>query len=460
MAINPLSFPMPQAFSGGADFTPLANLGNVVQEAQKRQGLIELGRGLASGKIGYDQAAGMAAELGDVNASIQFSKMSEAQKEMARQEAASAQMAARFGLGPGGAPAGPAPAGPVPAGPPAGPVPAGPPAGPVPAGPVPAGPAPAGPMPAGPMPAGPPAAPAQATTAYDQVTDPSMIPQYMVMLSNPHLAADQKQMVSLMLGKALDAAKPSDRAKYLQEIKDSDPSLRGKSLYDIEKDLKAPLVTIQGESQQSKDVGAELANIQNNALKSGVNANKVLGTLDVMERASNDPNFYSGALSPAVTTYKRAASAIGYEAPDAAAPNEVFGKMSNKLVTDVLTGDKGGAGLGQGISNADRDFIQGTVPNLQNTPAGNKALIDIQRKLANRDREIAMMTRDYAKTHKGLIDYEFLQKVDDYQQAHPLFKDFNIDPTALKAASGGGPQAPAPRKMFEGFSVIKTNPSP
>lgn len=36
MAIGSVSFPQPQAYSGGADFTPLANLGNVYQQAQAR----------------------------------------------------------------------------------------------------------------------------------------------------------------------------------------------------------------------------------------------------------------------------------------------------------------------------------------------------------------------------------------------------------------------------------------
>jgi hypothetical protein len=47
MAINPTSFPMPQAFSGGVDFSPLANLGNVYrqgqQQAAQQQALAQLG---------------------------------------------------------------------------------------------------------------------------------------------------------------------------------------------------------------------------------------------------------------------------------------------------------------------------------------------------------------------------------------------------------------------------------
>jgi hypothetical protein len=47
MAINPVSFPTPQAYSGGVDFSPLANLGNVYrqgqQQAAQQQTLAQLG---------------------------------------------------------------------------------------------------------------------------------------------------------------------------------------------------------------------------------------------------------------------------------------------------------------------------------------------------------------------------------------------------------------------------------
>jgi hypothetical protein len=49
MAINPLSFPMPQAFSGGADFSQLANLGNVYNQAQDRATRLQ-----ALGQLGTD----------------------------------------------------------------------------------------------------------------------------------------------------------------------------------------------------------------------------------------------------------------------------------------------------------------------------------------------------------------------------------------------------------------------
>jgi hypothetical protein len=49
MAINTLGFPMPQAFSGGADFSQLANLGTVYQQQQDRTTKLQ-----ALGQLGDD----------------------------------------------------------------------------------------------------------------------------------------------------------------------------------------------------------------------------------------------------------------------------------------------------------------------------------------------------------------------------------------------------------------------
>jgi hypothetical protein len=302
--------------------------------------------------------------------------------------------------------------------------------------------------------------PDKTETDYDRMTNSSMIPKYMAALSNPYLATDQKQMVADMLKRAMDAAKPHERAQFLQQLKDDDPSLANKSLFQIEMQLKQPLVSMQSESEQSKGVGGELAKIQNGAMEAGRKAPNTLGTLDVMERAAKDPNFYSGTGSAGMLAYKRAASALGFEAPEAAASAEVFDKMSKKLVTDVLQGDKGGAGLGQGISNADRDFVNGTVPNLQNTPAGNATLIQIQRRLAQRDLEIARMTREWAAKHNGLINYEFLDTVAKYQHNNPIFADMNIPPDAMKPTGGPSPNAitttptTTGTNKFPGFSAV------
>jgi hypothetical protein len=89
MAINPLQLPSSQAFSGGLDFSPLANLGKVYEQAQNQQKLSDLGKQLAAGTVDYKTAAGQVADMGDIGHTLQFLALSEQQKKQADELAAS-----------------------------------------------------------------------------------------------------------------------------------------------------------------------------------------------------------------------------------------------------------------------------------------------------------------------------------------------------------------------------------
>ena len=88
MAINPLQLPPSPTINSNADFTPLANLGNVYREAKNREGLESIGKGLADGSINYRQAAGMAAQAGNVDASLKFLALQQQKDELAGTERA------------------------------------------------------------------------------------------------------------------------------------------------------------------------------------------------------------------------------------------------------------------------------------------------------------------------------------------------------------------------------------
>lgn len=471
MAINPIQITQPQAYSGGADFSQLANLGNIYRETQKREGLAELGKQLAEGKITYQQAAGRAAEFGELPASLKFSELSEARRLQDLQLAASAKFGQDLQGFLGGGGRAPAAEGPAPtqtaAVPPRQPTeeipgvvrtnPDGSIAGNISAPTLPAAPgavpaAPPAPAPAvAEGPSTPPAAPAKTAA---MLPPEQRLPMLMRAYSSPFLPAAQKELAGKLLTETLAELKPHERVNYLQAMKDSDPALANKSLFEIEKDLKqtgATSVVMTGEKEQSKGVGKDLADIQTGAIRAGLKVPKMLGTLDIMERAANDPNFFSGTQlgSKAVLAWKRALAAVGGpEFDEKAASTEVFDKASKQLVTEVLSGDKGGAGLGSGVSNADREFIEGTAPNLANSKEGNLALIQMHRMLAQREAVVAKMTREYAAKNKGLIDYEFLQKVADFQEANPVFKDFKLPDAAMKAqAASSGTHKDIPFKV-------------
>lgn len=149
--------------------------------------------------------------------------------------------------------------------------------------------------------------------------------------------------------------------------------------------------------------------------KAGQNAGKTIGTLNLMEKLIDTPGFYSGTGGEVVTTAKRALSSAGLADPNAASSAELFGSLANQTVLDAS-----GGSLGNQISNADRDFIMRTAPSLGNTPEGNRDLINMRRKLAQREQETAMMARNYAKRN-GRLDSGFDDELSDFIDKNPLF---------------------------------------
>jgi hypothetical protein len=223
------------------------------------------------------------------------------------------------------------------------------------------------------------------------------------------------------IGKALA---PPETASAVQEFKFAQGNGYKGSLLDFMKEKAAAGATRvnnntsinTGDKAYDTAINKDLAETHINALKAGTNAQGTLNTIGVMEKAASDPNFYSGTAAPLVTMYKKGAASLGIEGADSAAPNELFGKMANKLVMDST-----GGSLGAGISNADRSFIEGTVPNLTNTPSGNKAIFDVMKKIAQRQQQVAKFTNDYAAKHGGRIDYNYGEALQRWANDNPLF---------------------------------------
>jgi hypothetical protein len=173
-----------------------------------------------------------------------------------------------------------------------------------------------------------------------------------------------------------------------------------------------------GENEYSKAIGKSDAERFINYQKGGQGAQTALQSLDVLENAMKDPNFYSGPGAERFALPLRQAQAAFGGDPKAAAAMETFRATASKAALDAM-----GGSLGAGFSNADRDFVLNQVPNLANTPEGNRQLIGVARKVRQREIEIARMARDYAARNKGRLDAGFDAELAAYAEKNPLFKD-------------------------------------
>ncbi len=177
-------------------------------------------------------------------------------------------------------------------------------------------------------------------------------------------------------------------------------------------------VNLSGEKEYEKTVGKGYGEAMLDIQKQGRSAQNSITSLKLMEKAIETPGFYSGAASDAVTSARKVAVSLGVADAASAAPNELFTKISNKLVLDLA-----GGSLGTGFSNADRDYLAASVPNLANTPEGNKQIIQIMKKVEGRRAEVAKFARDYAKFHNGRLDAGFDDALAQWTEQNKLFPE-------------------------------------
>jgi hypothetical protein len=147
-----------------------------------------------------------------------------------------------------------------------------------------------------------------------------------------------------------------------------------------------------------------------------------LASVDAMQNFMQDENFYSGWGGQIALNAKQFLSTMGGD-PNAAASMEAFNAESKRMALANM-----GGSLGTGFSNADRDFVNYQVANLDTSMQGNQSLLEINRRVAERKIQIAQMAREY-EIKNGRIDARFRQELSQWALANPLFpeaEDMNI----------------------------------
>ena len=148
------------------------------------------------------------------------------------------------------------------------------------------------------------------------------------------------------------------------------------------------------------------------------NGQRALNALKVMDHATRQEGFYSGTGAGSVANLKRFAAALNLPGAEGIDSIEAFNALAKQSALDIM-----GGSLGTGFSNADRDFVLDQVPNLDNSPAGNARLIEIQKGLAQRKIDIAKLARTYADQNGGRIDTGFDDFLMQWADQNPLFPE-------------------------------------
>jgi len=206
------------------------------------------------------------------------------------------------------------------------------------------------------------------------------------------------------------------------------------------------------ENEQDKVAQKDLGDFQVKTREGNRAASSSLASIRVMKQLVDDPSFYSGTFGGLATDAKKAAASLGIGAADGARANEGFRKLSSQFILD-----KAGGSLGGGFSNGDRQFIEQTGPNIENTPAGNKLILEMAERVALRQQEVHRQMVDYKRTHGGRLDDGFLTQIDAYGAANPVFAGLENMPGVRVPTSRPPAGTPAPGQRD---AAVRLKPAP
>lgn len=163
-----------------------------------------------------------------------------------------------------------------------------------------------------------------------------------------------------------------------------------------------------------KQQGETYADLMKSDAMASSNLNKLSRLESLLQSSGN-----TGKLTPAVVELKAAAESLGFKVDPRLPFQQAAQALSNEIALG-LRNPAGGAGMPGALSDRDREFLQNMVPNLAKTPEGNRMLIQTMKKLAQREKEIAKLAREYRKK-TGRFDEGFYDALAEYSAKNPLF---------------------------------------
>jgi hypothetical protein len=257
-------------------------------------------------------------------------------------------------------------------------------------------------------------------------------------------SGDPRQM-RLFVRESMELAKSPDviNAKaHMIEAKHGRFKTAGRGLYDIDpEDGGAPRmvgltpaspgvsINMGQESAFGKKVGETQGERYSGFLKGADDAQRTRDMLGLLGQ-SLDRSPYRGPFADFATDATRLGNQLGLNLADTSQA-ETARSLSHQMAL-MLRNPAGGAGMPGALSDSDRNFLVQSVPSLNNSPGGGKALIHVMTKLADRKTQIAQFADRYVQQH-GMLDSGFDREVADWSAKNPLFTE--QEKAALRSAS-------------------------
>jgi hypothetical protein len=137
-------------------------------------------------------------------------------------------------------------------------------------------------------------------------------------------------------------------------------------------------------------------------------------------------NFNGNKLTPMGMDIAKFAASAGIKIDPNLPNKEAAQALTNELALS-LRNPAGGEGMPGSLSDADRQFLLNSVPNLQQSDQGRRQMVDMQVRLLQRQADTAAMARKWAQRY-GRLDAvnpatgkSFFDNLQDWSARNPLF---------------------------------------
>ncbi len=179
---------------------------------------------------------------------------------------------------------------------------------------------------------------------------------------------------------------------------------------------------IQSQTAQNTLIGEGQGKDYLNVLESEKQAPGNIAKYELMKNYLSKVD--TGKLAPSVLGLK---SIAAYVAPNLAkdwTKDVPYAQASAALSNEIalqLRNPSGGAGMPGSMSDSDRNFLVSMTANAANDPRAIPMMLDARIAMEKRAQEVGQIARAYRKQN-GTLDEGFYQALQDFSNAHPMFK--------------------------------------
>lgn len=172
-------------------------------------------------------------------------------------------------------------------------------------------------------------------------------------------------------------------------------------------------VNVSGPQAQTNERVIDIAAADYEAIQQGATtAVGQLNSLAVME-SMLDQGMSSGRLDDITAGWRGIGAQLGIADAENLGMQELFRGISNRMALEMKEGMTGP------MSDRDILFLQQQVPQLGNTPEGNRLLLEVLKRMAERKIQISQMADAYlART--GVLDHNWIRYRNEWLRANPM----------------------------------------